>query len=178
MPRRSKKISTTPLSGLLVIVAVLLGLCTISSLCSWAINLFKAKPTAPAIALTATTQKTKTPRPTITHTSTPQPTRTPVGFQLTIKPTHIKTATSIPTQSPTKKPAQATTRPQATIAPTVIRPTTAPPTTAPINYDHNGDGKVTCADFSTQSEAQSAYNAGYTRLDGNDNDGRACESLP
>jgi hypothetical protein len=45
-------------------------------------------------------------------------------------------------------------------------------------FDNNGDGKVTCADFQTQAAAQRAYNAGYTNLDGNDNDGRACESLP
>jgi Excalibur calcium-binding domain len=52
------------------------------------------------------------------------------------------------------------------------------PTSASSGFDNNGDGKVTCADFSTQAEAQQAYNAGYTQLDGNDNDGRACESLP
>jgi len=59
----------------------------------------------------------------------------------------------------------------------VIAPTDTP-VPAPTNYDRNGDGKVTCADFSTQAEAQAAYNAGYTNLDGNDNDGLACESLP
>ncbi len=53
-----------------------------------------------------------------------------------------------------------------------------PPTSASTGFDHNRDGKVTCADFSFQSEAQEAYRAGHTQLDGNDNDGRACESLP
>jgi hypothetical protein len=37
---------------------------------------------------------------------------------------------------------------------------------------------VTCADFKTQAAAQQAYNAGYKKLDGNDKDGKACESLP
>ena len=45
-------------------------------------------------------------------------------------------------------------------------------------YDNNGDGKVTCKDFSTQADAQAAYRAGHEQLDGNDNDGLACESLP
>lgn len=40
------------------------------------------------------------------------------------------------------------------------------------------DGQVTCEDFRTQPEAQKAYEAGYTDLDGNDRDGLACESLP
>ena len=46
------------------------------------------------------------------------------------------------------------------------------------SFDSNGDGKVTCGDFQTQAAAQQAYNAGFTNLDGNDNDGKACESLP
>jgi micrococcal nuclease len=46
------------------------------------------------------------------------------------------------------------------------------------SYDSNGDGKVTCADFQTHSAAQAAYNAGQSQLDGNDKDGKACESLP
>jgi hypothetical protein len=44
-------------------------------------------------------------------------------------------------------------------------------------YDRNGDGRVTCADFDTQTQAQAAYYAGYTRLD-IDDDGIACENLP
>jgi uncharacterized protein YraI len=45
-------------------------------------------------------------------------------------------------------------------------------------FDANGDGKVTCKDFYSQAEAQAAYESGYSRLDGNDKDGFACESLP
>jgi endonuclease YncB( thermonuclease family) len=51
-------------------------------------------------------------------------------------------------------------------------------TQPPIQYDSNGDGKVTCADFSTHAEAQEAYSTGQTELDGNDGDGQACETLP
>jgi hypothetical protein len=45
------------------------------------------------------------------------------------------------------------------------------------SFDHNGDGKDTCADFKTQAEAKEALAAGYTKLD-NDHDGIPCESLP
>jgi hypothetical protein len=51
-------------------------------------------------------------------------------------------------------------------------------TSSNTGFDSNGDGNITCGDFNTQAAAQQAYNAGYTQLDGNDNDGRACESLP
>lgn len=44
-------------------------------------------------------------------------------------------------------------------------------------FDNNGDGKVTCADFTTQSQALVALRAGYTNLD-RDSDGIPCESLP
>jgi len=45
------------------------------------------------------------------------------------------------------------------------------------SFDHNGDGTVTCADFSTQTQALVALNAGYTNLD-REGDGIPCESLP
>jgi hypothetical protein len=65
-----------------------------------------------------------------------------------------------------------------TPAPTAI-PTTNPIPTQPTqpDFDNNGDGRVTCADFRTRSEARAALRAGYTNLD-NDNDGIPCESLP
>jgi len=67
--------------------------------------------------------------------------------------------------------------PTDTIPPTiaVLPPASSNPSTG---FDNNGDGKVTCADFKTQAAAQRAYDAGYTGLDGNDKDGKACESLP
>lgn len=60
----------------------------------------------------------------------------------------------------------------------VANPTSSNNPNSNGSYDNNGDGKVTCADFQTQTAAQQAYNAGYTNLDGNDKDGKACESLP
>ena len=44
------------------------------------------------------------------------------------------------------------------------------------SFDNNGDGKVTCADFTTQAQAYEALQAGYTNLDG-DGDGEPCENL-
>lgn len=62
-------------------------------------------------------------------------------------------------------------------------PTATPPQQTPTrpveDFDIlKPDGQVTCEDFRTQPEAQKAYEAGYTDLDGNDRDGLACESLP
>jgi hypothetical protein len=45
------------------------------------------------------------------------------------------------------------------------------------DFDTNGDGQVTCADFATQAAARAALAAGYDNLD-RDNDGIPCESLP
>ncbi|HRF46706.1 MAG TPA: excalibur calcium-binding domain-containing protein [Anaerolineales bacterium] len=104
--------------------------------------------------------------------------------------TTVPSATAAPTEIPTDPPT-VTAVPPTPIPPTAVPPTIAPPTIAPQptaiptvaqagppNFDHNGDGKVTCDDFSTQAEAQIAYEAGYRNLDGNDNDGLACESKP
>lgn len=77
-----------------------------------------------------------------------------------------------------------TLKPTATALPTQPVPPTAtfvfiqPTAASTTGFDNNRDGKVTCADFQTHSAAQQAYNAGYTNLDGNDNDGLACETLP
>lgn len=51
-------------------------------------------------------------------------------------------------------------------------------TQPPQGYDTNADGKITCADFTTHADAQAAYDAGVTSLDGSDKDGKACETLP
>lgn len=114
---------------------------------------------------------TETPTPTFDG-----PTATRTMRSLLLTPRVVDTNTPQPPVRVATLPVQ---------QPTAVPPTAAPlPTDTPVvasgssGYDHNGDGKVTCADFSTQAEAQEAYNAGYTRLDGNDNDGRACESLP
>lgn len=39
------------------------------------------------------------------------------------------------------------------------------------------EGRMSCRNFSTWSDAETAYNAGATYLDGNDKDGIPCESL-
>lgn len=63
-----------------------------------------------------------------------------------------------------------------------ILPSQQPPTSSSSggtgnNFDTNGDGKVTCADFTTKADATVALHAGYTNLD-SDGDGIPCESLP
>ena len=85
----------------------------------------------------------------------------------------IQTLNVTPTLIPSRTPLPI---PTATIV--FIFPTQPPSSGGSGSFDNNGDGKVTCKDFQTQAAAQQAYNAGYTALDGNDNDGRACESLP
>lgn len=123
--------------------------------------------------LAATGTATKTPtldcRTARVATRTPSPTRPRGCPSPTARPptrTRIPTRTGSPTRTRTRVPA--------------IQPTTSRSGggSGLGNFDSNGDGRVTCADFQTQAQAQEAFNAGYTRLDGNDNDGRACESLP
>lgn len=72
-------------------------------------------------------------------------------------------------------------------ATSVPRATSKPrPTNPPSNAACNCSGPdLDCKDFSRQRDAQACYNQcmqqtgnGIFRLDGNDNDGRACESLP
>jgi len=109
---------------------------------------------------------TETPAPT----DTSEPTRT-----LAPSETAAPTDTAVP---PTPIPP---TEVPPTIAPpptAVAQPTAVPPVAGPPNYDHDGNGRVNCSDFTTQAEAQEAYNAGYTKLDGNPKNGIACESLP
>lgn len=112
--------------------------------------------------------------PSLLNTSTPRPTvPSPTA---TITRTTAPTATDKPTRTPrpTKTPT-ATASPRPTRTATPIPP---PTSSGPKNYDKNGDGKVTCDDFNFQFQAQEAYDAGYTDLDGNPKNGRACESLP
>ncbi len=107
---------------------------------------------------------------TVTPTSIPS---------LTVIPTEIPTPEPTPTPSPTPEPTQPP-------APTPV-PTTPPaaeptPTPAPqsgfpdcVNTDCN------CSDFATWAEAKAvfdAYPGDPFGLDGSDNDGIPCESLP
>jgi hypothetical protein len=130
---------------------------------------------APVLAATSAATQTPSPSPTTPPTSVPRPSatsRVPLTGTDALNRTataeaerqqRAPTATPVPTRAP---------------VPTVT-PLPAPEPTAaqPASFDSNGDGKVTCADFSTQAEAKVALAAGYKKLD-NDGDGIPCESLP
>ena len=58
----------------------------------------------------------------------------------------------------------------------LVFPTSANNPNSGNKFDANGDGKVTCADFVTRSQALAALSAGYKNLD-RDGDGVPCESL-
>jgi hypothetical protein len=92
---------------------------------------------------------------TVAPTDTPQPDQA------------VATEVPAPTQAPQEQPTQA----QPTDAPVPTEPS------QPADFDRNGDGKVTCADFDTRTQAKVALAAGYKNLDRND-DGVPCESLP
>jgi hypothetical protein len=107
-------------------------------------------------------------------------------------------STAIPNVATTiATPAPVTAAPAVTIAPTV-RPATAAPTPSvtpppartatpvvvagfdPLRYIGQGD-RYNCADFASQAQAQAVLRADPrdpNGLDGNDNDGIACESRP
>lgn len=93
------------------------------------------------------------------------------------QPAPTATATSQPTATATPQPT-ATARPTA-IAPT---PTVTPNPVAPCPCEAD---TLNCRDFQTQPEAQACYDycmatvgRDIHRLDGNPNNGIACESLP
>lgn len=126
-----------------------------------------ATPTERVVVVTATSAPA-TLVPTAEATAV-APSETPVSAtQTPVLPTETTvppTATRVPTRAP---------------APTrVPAPTRAPVVAAPParSFDNNGDGKVTCADFSSQAQARQALAAGYKKLD-SDHDGIPCESLP
>lgn len=139
--------------GCLGKAAVILGGLFVLGLCGAITGGGPAAGPAPGVTAgpAATLAATRQPTEAPAPTEAPQPTATP-------RPT----ATPYPT-------------PPATLAPL---PTRGPAPQQPASFDSNGDGKVTCADFSTQAAAQRALEAGHKNLDGNDKDGRACESLP
>jgi len=158
------------LGGKIIIILVsLIAICSLGTFALFIIDAGGASgaptPTADLMSIINTAQagvfqgftQTALALPTQTFTVTTIPTKT-------ITPIPPATNTVVPTKtpSPTKPPL----------------PTAVPPTSPSTGFDNNGDGKVTCADFQTQAAAQQAYDAGYTQLDGNDNDGLACESLP
>ena len=177
------------LGKLAVVVGVpLLFLCLCAGLASVISPTPEATPTPVRGAVTPA--YTKTPIP---------PTGTPVPVKATATPKPVKaiptpippTATPVPVEAtPTPKPVEATPTPiPATPMPTPLPPPTAtplPPTQLPpvAACDCSGD-VYNCSDFSTHAEAQACYE--YCKslgrgdihgLDGSDNDGIVCESLP
>lgn len=98
------------------------------------------------------------------------------------QPPPTATATVVPTATPqptATATATATSAPTATAQPT---PTNTPNPSAPCPCDSNS---LNCSDFDTQPEAQVCYDfcmatigSDIHRLDGNPNNGIACESLP
>ena len=98
------------------------------------------------------------PLPCEAPTETPSPTAT-----------RRPTDTDVPTATNTQA---SNTTGQGQTNTTVLNPATA--TNSP--YDHDGDGNVTCADFTNQVEATRAFGDGYGNLDG-DNDGVPCETV-
>ena len=131
---------------------------------------------AAAIATAAPVASTDAPTAEILATlATDAPTAEVLQVAPVATDTPAATATITPTVTlqPTTKPVAA---PKPTVKPAPA-PTTAPAPPAAQSFDHNGDGKVTCADFKTQAEAKIALAAGYKKLD-NNGDGVPCESLP
>jgi hypothetical protein len=69
--------------------------------------------------------------------------------------------------------------PSTSTLPPTPDPSSNPSSGSPVTLSSSGD--LDCSDFATQAEAQQVYDADPSDphgLDGYDNDGRACESLP
>lgn len=144
--------------------------------------------TATATAVPPTDTATSTATTTFTPTATPTPTATATSTVI-LTPTATSTASATFTPTETATPT-ATNMPQVptltatatqsmtpTLTPTVTRTPTA------ISYICSSDF-YNCSDFSTQREAQAAYDycavRGFGDVHGldQDDDGVACESLP
>jgi hypothetical protein len=121
---------------------------------------------------------------TVSATSIPVETSTPLPIDTTDEPsstpepaTLVPTRVSLPTTVPTHV---------STSAPMAATSTSPPPATEPSPPPCSCSGDLyNCGDFGSHSFAQQCYNycmsiVGYDihGLDGNDNDGLACESLP
>jgi hypothetical protein len=150
-------------------------------------------------AATATAQSEKNPipntggqGPATGMTITPMPRRVVVAASATSTHTltPIATSTFTPTLTFTPTVTSTLTRTKTPTLPPINKPLPTRTASKPgggggsgsgggggSGFDRNGDGKVKCNDFSTQSEALVALNAGYSGLDG-DRDGIPCESLP
>lgn len=136
---------------------------------------FISAPASESLA-TATTTVTSTATPTLTATQPAQG-----------GPTSTHTPTVTPTQTPTVTP----TATELSSGPTPSRTPTQTPTITPTATEVVGavcscvTDSYNCSDFDTQPEAQACHDyceaqgrGDIHRLDGNDDDGLACESLP
>lgn len=166
----------------------------------WAVHTPAATATA-SITPSPTPVPTSTPAPTSTPTLTPPPTPTLTPFLIimengqygpvvvTAPPGYVLPAATETTFLPQPLPADFVVLPPAIIEATAIPvATAAPQRSQPVivvsDCDCSGDS-FKCDDFSTHDEAQACYQhclsavgSDIHRLDGNDNDGLACESLP
>jgi len=162
----SRKTILSVLGGFIALCCICLGAASVADKLGW---LPTSTPTATTLSIEMIIAQTSSAAQIQTAQMLPTNTMLPTPTLLDAPATALPTSTTIPTATLLEFPT-------ATIV--FILPTQPPSSGGSGNYDNNGDGKVTCADFQTQAAAQQAYNAGYTELDGNDKDGKACESLP
>lgn len=132
---------------------------------------------------TSTARASNTPKPAqnqslATQTNIPTPT---VGANTSGQ--GAKTATSTPGN--TSVPPTNTSVPPTTAPTNTSVPTNLPVPTAQVAVCNCSGDTLNCGDFATHNQAQNCYaycweQVGYDvhGLDGNDNDGQACESLP
>lgn len=169
-----RKISLYAVGG----IAVLSAGVTVFTMLLQALGIVSTTPPTPTVDLVAMQSTAQASAlQSFTQTALAQPTLAlPTSTVASIFDL-IPSATAVPAivSSPTNPPAPTAIQLPTNVPPPVI---VVQPTVASTGYDNNGDGKITCKDFSTQAAAQQAYNAGYKNLDGNDNDGKACETLP
>jgi hypothetical protein len=114
------------------------------------------------------------------------PTGSATAILVTLAPVaaNVVTALPLPTLAPTVRPPTSAPTPIVTAPPvrTVAPVTNAPPPAGfdPLRYIGQGDA-YNCGDFASQAQAQAVLRADPrdpNGLDGNDNDGIACESRP
>ena len=132
--------------------------------------------------------------PAMTSTSAPAATSTPAEARPSVAAPSSSPTPGRPTQPPTvaptmtARPAAIPTKPAPTVAPKVVptaAPTNAPPIATQVAPCNCSVEDYDCKDFRTQREAQMCFDYcggsktnNVFRLDGNDHDGKVCESLP
>ena len=178
------------LVAVLIVVVLLAVACgaeeTLPTLAPTAEEADTPVPATSTPTLEATNTPTNTPVPP-TATNTPVPptaTNTPVPPTDTPLPTATNTPVPVPTNTPVPLPTN-TPVPVPTDTPVPVFPTDTPVPPAPAAVCDCSGNVYNCSDFSTHNQAQACHDycmqqVGYDihGLDGNDNDGLACESLP